>query len=165
MPFLGEVARLDPDRVWIRPDTEFGIPASGAELLEDAPDGAAVYCCGPTPMISGVRIDLTASGTEAVHWERFSAPPIVNGKPFEVELARSGHSLEVPADRPALSVIRDAVPEVPYSCGQGFCGTCKVRVLSGEVDHRDHVLTDDERRDHMMICVSRANRDNIVVDL
>ena len=165
MPFLDEIARLDPDRVWIRPDTEFGIPASGAELLEHAPDGATVYCCGPTPMITGVRIDLAGSRADSVHWERFSAPPIVDGKPFQVELARSGQTLDVPAGRSALSVIREALPTVPYSCGQGFCGTCKLRVLSGEVDHRDHVLTDDERPDHMMICVSRADADPIVLDL
>lgn len=165
MPFLGEIEGLDSDRVWIRPDTEYGIPASGAELLEHAPEGSTVYCCGPTPMITGVRIDVTDSRADAVHWERFSEPPIVDGKPFQVELARSGKSLEVPADRSALSVIREEVPDVAYSCGQGFCGTCKVRVLAGKVDHRDHALTDDERAGNMMICVSRANRDRLILDL
>ncbi|MGW1675922.1 ferredoxin reductase [Saccharopolyspora sp. NPDC002376] len=75
LPFLAE---LDQDRVWIRPDTEFGIPASGAELLEHAPTDAAVYCCGPIPMITGVRMDMTGSAADSLHWERFSAPPIVD---------------------------------------------------------------------------------------
>ncbi|WP_114451853.1 PDR/VanB family oxidoreductase [Halopolyspora algeriensis] len=165
MPFLDEIAQLDPHRVWIRPDTHYGIPASGAELLEHAPEGATVYCCGPAPMITGVRLDLPASRAEALHFERFSAPPIVNGTPFHIDLAHSGHSLQVPADRSALSVIREHVPEVAYSCRQGFCGTCKTRVLAGEVEHRDHVLTDTERAENMMICVSRATSQHLKLDL
>ena len=164
LPFLDELARIEPDRVWIRPDAEYGIPASGAELLEHAPDDATVYCCGPTPMISGVRIDA-GDRRGSVHWERFSAPPVVGGSSFRVELARSGRSLDITADRSALDVVRESLPQVAYSCRQGFCGTCKVRVLSGAVDHRDHALTGDERADHMMLCVSRAEGDRLVIDL
>jgi ferredoxin-NADP reductase len=159
MPFLDELRELDPARVWIRPDTEFGSPPSGAELLEHAPPGAAVYCCGPIPMITGVRMDLPGSAADSLHWERFSAPPITDGRPFTVELAHSGRSLQVPADRSALDVIGEILPRVPYSCRQGFCGTCHVRVLGGKVDHR--ARTEDGR---MAICVSRAE-DRIVLDL
>ncbi|MEV6227590.1 PDR/VanB family oxidoreductase [Saccharopolyspora shandongensis] len=159
MPFLGELAALDPARVWIRPDTEFGIPASGAELLEHSPPDAAVYCCGPIPMITGVRVDLPGSGADSLHWERFSAPPIVDGRPFTVELARTGETVEVPADRSALDVIGEVLPQVPYSCRQGFCGTCHVRVLAGEVDHRGRA--EDDR---MAICTSRATG-RVVLDL
>ncbi|GAA2794142.1 PDR/VanB family oxidoreductase [Saccharopolyspora taberi] len=158
MPFLEE---LDDDRVWVRPDTEYGIPASGAELLEHVSGDVPVYCCGPTPMITGVRIDAE---NRQVHWERFAPPPVVGGEPFRVELARTGRVLDVPADRSALDVVREVLPQTAYSCRQGFCGTCKVRVLSGEVDHRDQVLTDDERGDHMTLCVSRA-QDRLVIDL
>ncbi|MGP4018958.1 PDR/VanB family oxidoreductase [Saccharopolyspora sp. 5N708] len=159
MPFVDELRSLAPERVWIRPDTEFGIPASGAELLEHAPRAATVYCCGPVPMITGVRVDLPGSGADSLHWERFSAPPIVGGRPFDVELARTGIRLRVPADRSALEVIGEAVPEVPYSCRQGFCGTCHVRVLAGAVEHRGRAA--DGR---MAICVSRA-ADRVVLDL
>ncbi|CAM02830.1 ferredoxin-NADP reductase [Saccharopolyspora erythraea NRRL 2338] len=165
MPFLDELAALDPARVWIRPDREYGVPASGSELLEHAPSDPAIYCCGPTPMITGVRIDARRTGQCAVHWERFSAPPVVDGRPFQVELATDGRVLDVPADRSALDVIRELRPQVAYSCRQGFCGTCRVEVVSGAVEHRDHVLTDDERGGHMMICVSRARGDRLVVDL
>ncbi|MBB4687465.1 PDR/VanB family oxidoreductase [Amycolatopsis jiangsuensis] len=131
MPFLAELATLAPDRVWVRPDTEFGIPASGAELLAGMAPGAAVYCCGPVPMISGVRVDLAGVGA-AVHFERFAPPPIVAGEPFRVVLRRSGHTLDVPAGRSALDVIREVLPDVPYSCRQGFCGTCAVLTPEGE---------------------------------
>lgn len=167
MPFLDKLAALDPDRVQIRPDTEFGVPASGAELLGGAAVGATVYCCGPAPMIAAVRADLPGSGTVTLHFERFSAPPIVDGQPFEVELHRSGHVLAVPADRSALEVIREVAPEVPYSCRQGFCGTCRTRVLSGDagIDHREQVLTGPGEPDTMTICVSRSPGGRIVLDL
>jgi ferredoxin-NADP reductase len=168
MPFLdeiqGDIAGLDPDRVWIRPDTEYGVPVSGAELLDDSP-GARVYCCGPVPMINGVRLDLPGRDATSLHFERFSAPPIVDGHEFEVELAREGRVLRVPADRSALDVVREVKPGVSYSCRQGFCGTCKVRLLGGTPEHRDHALTPTERTDHMTICVSRAHSDRLVLDL
>lgn len=165
MPFLGEIAEFDRQRVSIRPDEEHGIPVSGAELLEQAPEQAVVYCCGPMPMITGVRLDLPASRADSLHFERFSPPPVVGGRPFQVDLARRGVSLRVPADRSALSVIREHAPDVAYSCQQGFCGTCEVRVVSGSVDHRDALLTEEERRDRMMICVSRAAGDRVELDL
>ncbi|UOZ08739.1 PDR/VanB family oxidoreductase [Amycolatopsis sp. WQ 127309] len=128
MPFLDELARYD--RVRIRPDTEYGVPASGAELLDGMPDGASVYCCGPVPMIAGLRVDLALT-TGAVHFERFAPPPIVAGAPFTLTLRRSGRVLEVPGDRSALDVVREALPDTPYSCRQGFCGTCAVPTADG----------------------------------
>jgi len=71
----------------------------------------------------------------------------------------------IPADRSALDVIRQTVPGIAYSCQQGFCGTCRTQVLSGDIDHRDRVLTDRERTDTMTICVSRSRGDRIAVDL
>ncbi|WP_438860703.1 PDR/VanB family oxidoreductase [Amycolatopsis solani] len=128
MPFLDELA--GDDRVRIRPDTEYGIPASGAELLEGKPDGAAVYCCGPVPMLTGVRVDLALT-SGAVHFERFAPPPVVAGAPFRLTLRRSGQVLDVPADRSALDVLLAARPGTPYSCRQGFCGTCAVPTAGG----------------------------------
>ncbi len=129
MPFLGELP--GDDRVWIRPDTEYGIPASGAELLEGLPRQASVYCCGPPPMITGVRVDLGPTAARAVHFERFAPPPIVAGEPFRLTLRRSRQVLKVPGDRTALDVLREARPGTPYSCRQGFCGTCAVPTADG----------------------------------
>lgn len=130
MPFLDELSAYG-DRVWIRPDTEYGVPASGAELLDGMPDNASVYCCGPVPMITGVRVDLALTTAKAVHFERFAPPPIVAGEPFRLTLRRSGAVLDVPADRSALDVLLDARPGTPYSCRQGFCGTCAVPTADG----------------------------------
>lgn len=144
MPFADELAALAPERVRLRPDTEFGIPASGAELLTGMTPGAAVYCCGPAPMIGSVRMDLAGTAA-AVHFERFAPPPIVAGRPFRLVLRRSGRTLTVPADRSALDVLREVLPDLPYSCQQGFCGTCAVPTADGGpmrvcVDRRPAVL-------------------------
>ncbi|MEU0883342.1 2Fe-2S iron-sulfur cluster-binding protein [Lentzea sp. NPDC005914] len=113
MPFLDE---LPIGQVDIR-------IGRGGPLLTDAHPRGAVYCCGPASMLEQVRGEFSSRW---LHFERFSPPPIVGGRPFTVELRRSGVSLGVPADRSALDVIRDFRPSVAYSCRQGFCGTCDV---------------------------------------
>ncbi len=156
MPFLDELVALDPDRVHLRPDDEFGLP-SGQAILDLAPDGAALYCCGPPPMIDAIRAMIPAENIATLHYERFSPPPIVGGEPFTVVLARSGHVVPVAKDQSALIAIRDVLPDIAYSCQQGYCGTCPVPLLGGEVDHLDRCLTDAQRESRMAICVSRGS--------
>ncbi|MVZ99410.1 2Fe-2S iron-sulfur cluster binding domain-containing protein [Actinomadura sp. LD22] len=156
LPFLDE---LPARRVTVRTDDEHGVP-SAADLLGDVPAGTAVYCCGPAPMIDAVRAAVRMDAT--LHYERFAPPPVTGGKPFEVELRRSGRTLPVPADRSALDVIRDVLPDVAYSCRQGFCGTCRTAVLSGDVDDR---APSDQGDDSMLVCVSRAASGRISLDL
>ncbi len=101
-----------------------------------------------------------------LHSERFSPPPIVNGVPFEIEFASTGAVVEVAADRTALDTILETQPDRPYSCRQGFCRTCKVRVLAGAPDHRETVLTPAEHEaGEMLVCVSRAPGGRLVLDL
>ncbi|PWI42912.1 PDR/VanB family oxidoreductase [Streptomyces sp. ICBB 8177] len=159
LPFADELAELaarSPDRVEVLTDEEHGVP-DAAGLLSRAPAGSAVYCCGPGPMLDAVRAAFDASAARALHFERFTAAPVRDGRPFTVRLRGSGEVLDVPADRSALEVLRERDPATPYSCRQGFCGVCAVRVLAGEVEHRDRKLTDEERAaGRMLVCVSRA---------
>jgi ferredoxin len=97
--------------------------------------------------------------------ERFSAAPVLGGEPFEIELARSGLTVAVAANETALDAIRRELPAVVYSCQQGFCRSCKCRVLDGDVEHRDKALLDSERGDSILICVSRAAGEKLVLDL
>lgn len=159
MPFLAELAelaRVHPGRVHIWPDDEHGTP-DAATIVALAPTGAALYTCGPPPMIDAIRAALPARNVSTLHYERFSAPPVVGGAPFEIVLARSGHVVRVAATQSALDAVRRVLPAVAYSCQQGFCGTCPARVLGGDVEHRDRCLTPDERETRMAICVSRAS--------
>lgn len=164
MPFLTEIEALGGD-VEIRPDDEFGIP-DAAELLGRAEPGAAVYVCGPTALLDAARTLMAGiNPTGSLHVERFSPPSIIGGHAFEVTLDKTGRTITVDADESVLSAVRRELPYTPYSCQQGFCGTCKVGVLVGAVDHHDRVLIDSERHDSMMICVSRASGDSLVLDL
>ncbi|MFL6156936.1 MAG: PDR/VanB family oxidoreductase [Marmoricola sp.] len=158
MPFLDELAELArtyPDRVHLRPDDEFGVP-TGQSILEHAPVGAALYTCGPPPMIDAIRAVIPAENIATLHYERFSPPPVVGGEPFTVVLARSGHVVPVAGDQSALVAIRAVLRDVAYSCQQGYCGTCPVALIGGDVDHKDRCLTDAQRATRMAICVSRA---------
>ncbi|KOV71018.1 PDR/VanB family oxidoreductase [Streptomyces sp. MMG1121] len=154
MPFLEEVEKLGRDRVTVvegQPDLD---------ALE-VPEGAAVYCCGPEGLMAAV-----AARFPDVRIERFAPRLSSDGNTeFEVELRRSGRTLAVPAGSTVLAAVRRELPNTAYSCEQGFCGTCQQRVLEGEIDHRDELLTDAERGDSMLICVSRARSERLVLDL
>ncbi|WP_369388802.1 2Fe-2S iron-sulfur cluster-binding protein [Streptomyces sp. CG1] len=154
MPFLEEVEKLGRDRVTVvegRPDLD---------TLEVS-EGAAVYCCGPEGLMEAV-----AARFPDVRLERFAPRTSSDGNTeFEVELRRSGRTLTVPGDSTVLAAVRRELPGTAYSCEQGFCGTCQQRVLEGEIDHRDELLTDEERADSMLICVSRARSDRLVLDM
>ncbi|MFC4906217.1 PDR/VanB family oxidoreductase [Actinomadura gamaensis] len=160
LPFLDDLAGLPESRITIRTDDEHGVPDC-ADLLTRATPGTAVHVCGPAPMIDGIRAAFPPAAT--LHYERFAPAPVTDGKPFEVELASSGRVLQIPPARSALDVIKEEKPDVAYSCRQGFCGTCKTRVLSGEVDQR--APSDPPGDDTMLICVSRATQGRLTLDL
>src|SRR5246127_229576 len=161
MPLLDEVLAVDADRVTVWADDERGRFATAEELLADAGPATAVYVCGRTGMCEWVRTARDKHADAPLHYERFSPPPVVNGIPFELELARSNAVLRVPANRSALDVMLDRDPMTAYSCQQGFCGTCKVKVLAGQVDHRGRTAVGD---DEMVVCVSRAKGGRVVID-
>ncbi|WP_024443727.1 MULTISPECIES: PDR/VanB family oxidoreductase [unclassified Mycobacterium] len=161
MPLLDEVLAVDPQRVSVWADDEHGRFAGTEELLAGAGPRTAVYVCGPSAMLEAVRITRDEHCDAPLHYERFSPPPVVDGVPFELELARSRRVLAIPGDRTALDVMLDADPTTAYSCRQGFCGTCKVMVVSGEVDRRGRTAEGDRE---MLVCVSRAKGGRVVID-
>jgi ferredoxin-NADP reductase len=161
MPLLEEVMAVDPDRVTVWADDERGRFPAASDLLADAGPATAVYVCGPTPMLESVRTARNEHANAPLHYERFGPPPVVDGVPFELELARSQRVLSVPANRSALDVMLDRDSTTAYSCQQGFCGTCKVKVLGGQVDRRGRTVECD---DEMLVCVSRAKSGRVVID-
>ncbi|OBJ07463.1 PDR/VanB family oxidoreductase [Mycobacterium sp. 1465703.0] len=161
MPLLDEVLAVAPERVAVWADDERGRIPTAADLLADAGPATAVYVCGPTPMLESVRTARDEHADAPLHYERFGPPPVVDGAPFELELARSRRVLNVPANRSALDVMLDRDPTTAYSCQQGFCGTCKVKVLGGQVDRRGRT---EEGDDDMLVCVSRAKTGRVVID-
>ena len=165
IPFVDEVRHFG-DRVQIRTNDVSGVPSAG-ELLGDCPSGTTVYACGPAPMLTSIREALIGRTDVELHFERFAAAPVIGGAEFTVTIASSGRCLTVHADETLLSALRTAGIDTAYSCQQGFCGTCRTRVLDGAVQHRDTVLTTPERDAGMMLtCVSRAAAgENLRLDL
>ncbi len=171
MPFVAEVEKLGgPEKVTVLPEDERGRPDLSA-VLAGTPEGAAVYCCGPDGLMDAVA-ELCAADPPGggLHMERFTpgGPGHRGGvdTAFEVELRRTGTTVNVGPRTSVLTAIREqALPDLAYSCAQGFCGTCLQRVVAGDIDHRDELLTDAERDDQMLICVSRTYGDRLVLDL
>ncbi|MEV6769884.1 PDR/VanB family oxidoreductase [Nocardia sp. NPDC051030] len=164
IPFLSEVEGFG-DRVTVRTDDEHGLPTA-ADLLPGVGPDTSIYCCGPVVMTQAIATAVRDMPGVELYSERFSAPPVVDGTAFQVELARSGEIIDIPADKSVLEEVLKVLPTAPYSCRQGFCRTCKVNVLSGDIDHRDTVLTSDERAaGDMLICMSRCAGDRLVLDL
>ena len=135
-------------------------------ILAERRNREHLYCCGPRPLMEAVRAMTDHWSPTAVHFEAFSEAEThkADDKPFKVKLARSGAVLDVPITKTILEALRDHGLEVPSSCETGTCGTCRTRLLAGEADHRDLVLAEHERKDTIMICVSRARGEEISID-
>ena len=135
-------------------------------ILAERKNREHLYCCGPRPLMEAVRAMTDHWSPTAVHFEAFSDAEThkADDKPFKVKLARSGAVIEVPTDKTILEVLREHGLDVPSSCETGTCGTCRTKMLAGEADHRDLVLAEHERKDTIMICVSRARSDEITID-
>ena len=162
--FLEELGRYG-DRVSVCPQDETGLLDLGS-VLDDLPEDALVYCCGPGPLLDAVEERCPA---ERLRVERFSpkAQGAGENSEFEVELAQSGRTVTVAPDVSVLDAVRAAGVEVLFSCTEGTCGTCETDVLDGTPDHRDSVLTAEEQQsgETMMICVSRCRGKKLVLDL
>ena len=140
-----------------------------AALGTHAP-GRHVYVCGPPALIDAVRTLAAAGGwpDESVHVEHFgNARPLSRDGAFEVALARSGVTLPVAAGETILEALRAHGMPMPSSCEQGACGTCRVDVVDGVPEHQDVYLSEAEKAAGrcMMVCVSRARGERLVLDL
>ncbi|MDX3797488.1 PDR/VanB family oxidoreductase [Streptomyces sp. AK04-3B] len=164
MAFTEELARYG-ERVTVAPQDETGL-LDLASVLDELPEDALVYCCGPGPLLDAVEERCPAG---ALHVERFQAKerPAGTEAEFEVELRQSGRTVTVAPDVSVLDAVRAAGVEVLFSCTEGTCGTCETDVLEGVPEHRDSVLTAEEREagETMMICVSRCRGRKLVLDL
>ncbi|HET9656969.1 MAG TPA: PDR/VanB family oxidoreductase [Kineosporiaceae bacterium] len=173
MPFLDRLA-AHGDRVRVLPQDETGLLPLTELLAEPRPD-TLVYCCGPLPLLEAVQAAMQEWPDGCLVFERFTPAPAAPGAAtgpagdggFEVELAGSGRVVPVGPGISVLQALEEAGVPVLSSCREGTCGTCEVGVVSGEVDHRDRLLTPQERAagETMMVCVSRCLGPRLVLDL
>lgn len=138
-------------------------------LMAQAPPGTVAYACGPARYLDAVTAAAEAHGVSlrVEHFTPVAVTEPARQESFEVELAMSGITVEVPPDKSILAAVEEQGVLVLSSCTEGTCGTCETPVLEGQVDHRDSILTpaERERGDVMYICVSRAACPRLTLDL
>ncbi|MDR3454744.1 MAG: PDR/VanB family oxidoreductase [Rhodoferax sp.] len=168
MSLLDEICRLPPERVTLHCSADRGRLDLAAWTRTLGPE-EAVFACGPLRLLDDLESLHDHTARWQLHLERFENPNFAQGehRAFEVVLARSGRSVRVNSEESILDALLREGLALDCSCREGVCGSCEQRVLQGVPDHRDAVLTADERRQntHMMICVSRATTPTIMLDL
>ena len=146
-----------------------GDPARSLDLwpILEKPGGQHVYCCGPRPLMDAVK-DMTGHWpASTIHFESFAdqAPVKADDREFIVRIAGDDRAIKVPPGTTILQALRREEFQVPSSCESGSCGTCRTKLVRGEPDHRDFVLSEADRTSAIMICVSRALSDELVIEL
>ncbi|CAB3726997.1 PDR/VanB family oxidoreductase [Paraburkholderia rhynchosiae] len=149
------------------------LPRDVGPMMCDLDPTEHVYCCGPGGLMDAVAAQGERLGLppQRQHFERFTAPVSAvqtsSDSAFTVVLARQGVRCNVEADESILGSLERHGICPPFSCREGLCRSCEVVLLAGEADHRDYVLSDDEQRlnKSLIICVSRANSRELIIDL
>lgn len=169
MAFVPELLDLSGDRLTVHADDEHGSFPDLASTLAGLAPGSMVYCCGPEQLITAVEQALPEQVDLRI--ERFRAPEPAPGcdseAGFDVVCAGSNERVTVAEDMSILDALEDAGLDMPFSCREGVCGSCETKVLSGEPEHRDFVLSESEKASNstMLVCVSRARSGELVLDL
>jgi ferredoxin-NADP reductase len=169
LAFLPQLREICPKGLSIHYDTDDS-RLDIAAVLGDAPANCHIYACGPAGMIDAVRAVALANGIPAdrIHYELFKAEQSSSpDKSFEVELKSTGQVVSVAANQTIIQALEAAGLDVLYDCQRGDCGICQCGVISGVPDHRDVILSGDEKASNkvMQICVSRAKSERLVLDL
>ncbi len=152
------------------PQDELG-PIDLDAALDACAPATAVYCCGPEPLLAAVAERCAARPDLTLRRERFAPAadpaPTAGDSGFDVELATSGEVVAVAPQETLLEALERVGVAVPNSCREGICGTCETTVLAGTPDHRDSLLSPDERSSGttMLVCVSRSCGPRLVLDL
>ncbi|HEY9310886.1 PDR/VanB family oxidoreductase [Williamsia sp.] len=168
MAFRDELAQYG-EKVEIFPEEVTG-PIDLVRLLGTPQPGTVVYTCGPAALLDAVEEHCLRWPSGALHIERFvpgDAGPTEEDAAFEVILAKQNRTFVVPPGETILRTLETNGIDVLSSCQQGMCGRCEQTVLEGTPDHRDEILTPEERAagEYILICVSRCHGDRLVLDL
>jgi len=150
--------------------TDDKAPLDVNTLIDNCDPSAHLFICGPKGMIDAVRSKAVAANVipEQIHIELFNSPKVeISDRSFEVEVSSTGQVYVIPVGQSIIDVLNAQGVDLVFDCQRGDCGICQVDVLSGIPDHRDVVLSDEERSNGnvMQICVSRAKSDRLVLDI
>lgn len=171
LAFLAELSSICGDRLTVHYDDAPPGRPDFSELIDALADNGDVYVCGPSPMIEAVKTAWALAGRPSgrLHYEVFAAtpPPSAGDRAFEVEIKSTAQVVTVAPDQSIIDALEKAGVDVVYDCRRGDCGVCQTAVLDGVPEHRDVVLSDEEKASNkvMQICVSRAKSPRLVLDL
>jgi len=160
------------DHVFVHHD--HGNPADGLDirqLLEHRPADCHVYFCGPPGFMRAVQAACAHWPGETVHSEHFGVdlqpPPLpsAGAASASLKLSHSDQVVPIGAEQTILQALRDAGVPCNSSCEAGLCGECRLRYSSGEIEHNDYLLSDEERAESVLICCARVREGTVVLDM
>lgn len=168
LAYLDELKALGPKRLQTHFDDEKGDAIDLKQLLQNR-QWDAVYACGPVAMLDAIALHTQSWPSGTVRMERFKAAPIdpATQSSFELVLSRSAISTTVQTHESPLEALERVGVDHPFSCRQGLCGTCEAGIIEGQADHRDSVLTAQERAEgkRFIPCISRCSGERLVLDI
>ena len=172
LPFIRELQQRHGERLQLHLSDE-GTRLDLAQLLAQPDAGTLIEACGPLRLLDALQATCKAAGwpDDALRVEHFESTlgqlDPAKEHAFEVELTDSGITVPVRADQTLLAALRSANIDIQSDCEEGLCGSCEVHVVSGDIDHRDRVLTRSEREagQRMMSCCSRAVGGRLALEL
>lgn len=164
--FESDLGHLDHVRYHFSGESD-STPLDIGRVVAESPPDAHIYCCGPQKMMQAFELAVAHRPAHFVHIEYFSASQAAALGGFSVRLNRSGQILPIPPGSSILDALIAADIDVPYSCKDGVCGACQVDVVHGIPDHRDSVMTEDEKatNDSIMVCCSGSHSEILTLDL
>lgn len=170
MALIDELQVLLGDGLFVHADTEVGAPMDIRRLFDQFNSNDDIHICGPTPLLDAMIAEAGRRGwaRDRLNFELFAPAASAEGDTeFDIILASSERKLRIPVDKSILDVLIEEGCDPMFDCKRGECGVCSTPVISGEVDHRDYVLTERERAANnvMYPCVSRSKSAVLVLDL
>lgn len=164
--FAEELALAYPNNVQLY-GAALGTRPGLRNIIAAAPEEAHFYCCGPQALIASFMEAVLSRPSANVHVEHFHGIAENQQTAFKVILKRSRRTFDVPRNTSLLDMLLASGLEVPHSCREGTCGACEVFVIDGVPEHRDMVLTPEEREANtsMMVCCSGSRSSELTLDL
>ncbi|GMG38848.1 unnamed protein product [Aspergillus oryzae] len=167
MANVEELCRGHPTEVWTSQD---GKGFDLESFVKAQEKNVQTYCCCPDRLINALEDACRENVVVELRVERFQVASTRNflpNKSFHVTLGRSGRRLTVPPEKTLLDVLNQNGCGIMSTCSKGTWGTGEISVLEGRSEHRDTVLSPEEKGKNkvMMPCVSQCLEEELVLDL
>ncbi|KAK4195636.1 putative phthalate 4, 5 dioxygenase oxygenase reductase subunit [Triangularia verruculosa] len=157
VPFRERVEELKKEGQLVLYDKAAGQRMDIRQIIESRGWNSQLYFCGPKRLMDQAEKEVANLGVDQkeVHYEAFEAD--ISGDPFEAVVAnKGGVVVKVGEDETLLEVLQKQFDQPDSSCCVGNCKTCLVQLKAGRVDHRGTALTDEEKANSLLSCVSRG---------